>query len=83
MIGRVQRPGDLCNENIVFGWMLGSFISRQFLLYEVCNKSCNLRRQYVEIVGKENKYDTNAQADTVFPEILVEGFKMFQTKGLL
>ena len=76
---------EFINQRIIMGLFCGGCITRQLQrsLNKINDKTGNLRRKNVEIIGKKNKYNTYAQPDTVFKEIFIESFEMFQVKALM
>jgi hypothetical protein len=46
------------------------------------NKTGELWGQYSEVIRNNNEYNSYSQPDTVFPEIFIKGFEMFQNENL-
>jgi hypothetical protein len=70
-------------EIIILRGFAGTFITVKLLLHKINYKPRYLWRQYVEIVGKKYEQYTCSQTDTVFPEVFIECFKMFQSPDLI
>ena len=65
-------------QYIIFFFRSNKGFSGQGLLYIVNYKAGNLGRQNTEIIRNNDKENTDTEAKTVFPEIFIEGFQVFQ-----
>lgn len=54
----------------------------QRALHIINDKAGDLRRQHAEIIGHEDKKNTDTQAQPVFAKIFIEGFEVLQSKSL-
>lgn len=56
------------------------FVVGQLLLHIINNKTHYLRRQYAEIIGDNDKKNSDTQPELILPEIFIKRLKMLQSK---
>ena len=73
----VYKPGD---EVVVFRFLPGYLRRKQKILYMIDDEVRDLRRYDGKVIGNDDKDDSCAQPDTIFPQVFIKGLEMSQKK---